>query len=452
MLFPSRAIFVLITLFIAATAIAETSTFDIAPFGSVTIYRPPKTPTAVIVFASGTEGWKGPATEIAKSLATGDHLVIGFDLNAYLKGVSDRRQMCPAGDLEMLGKEVERRLKFPEFFFPVLAGYAEGGSLIYVALVEAPTNFLGGVSLGFCPSLPISGRLCPGWGFHDKPSADAKSVRLLPAKDLRYPWFVLEGTEAASCKAKTFIDGISHAEYVQTDSKNVTVDLNSAIDRILKTLATPPPNSGLANLPIVELKGNGSGDSLMILISGDGGWVSLDREIGNYLEEQGISVIGLDSLRYFWTGRTPKEAAKDIKRIVAYYLPRWNKKKVILAGYSMGADVLPFIVKRMRAEDLKEISGLALIGPSSKVDFQTGPLMGEEQDKERQLFPTLKKIATTRLLCIGGLLERPPSLCKRLQEDKSMSDRMDIEFLPSGHMFAMDPKPISDLLIAKFHL
>jgi hypothetical protein len=56
------------------------------------------------------------------------------------------------------------------------------------------------------------------------------------------------------------------------------------------------------------------------------------------------------------------------------------------------------------------------------------------------------------LFCIGGSLERPPSLCERLQEDKKMSKEIEIQFLPSGHMFQMNPIPISDLLNQKFHL
>jgi Type IV secretory pathway, VirJ component len=348
---------------------------------------------------------------------------------------------------------VQRKMNLSDFLFPVLLGYAEGGTLVFVAEAEAPTNFLGAVSLGFCPTLPISGPLCPGWGFHGKPGNDGKSETILPTLDLRYPWVVLEGTGATSCQPEAFVKRVPRGIYVEADAKNATSQVNFQVNQLLQTIHAPAANTGLADLPIFELNGNGSGDSILILISGDGGWVSLDREIGNYLFGKGVSVIGFDSLRYFWKGKTPQEAARDIKRIMAYYLQAWHKKKVILAGYSMGADVLPFIVKRMHPRDLKEVSAVALIGPSSKADFQTGPLMADEEPgKAKQIFPALRNLTDLRLVCIGGSLERPPSLCERLQEDKKMSKEIEIQFLPSGHMFQMNPIPISDLLNQKFHL
>lgn len=54
--------------------------------------------------------------------------------------------------------------------------------------------------------------------------------------------------------------------------------------------------------------------------------------------------MGLDWLRYFWNERTPHSTAADVDRIVQHYLAAWEKKEVVLIGYSQGADVLPFVV------------------------------------------------------------------------------------------------------------
>ena len=54
--------------------------------------------------------------------------------------------------------------------------------------------------------------------------------------------------------------------------------------------------------------------------------------------------MGLDSLRYFWSPRTPDGLAADTNRMILYYLTHWAKKRVLLIGYSQGADVLPFAV------------------------------------------------------------------------------------------------------------
>jgi type IV secretory pathway VirJ component len=43
-----------------------------------------------------------------------------------------------------------------------------------------------------------------------------------------------------------------------------------------------------------------------VLISGDGGWASIDKGIAKALVARGVPVAGLDSLRYFWSERTPR--------------------------------------------------------------------------------------------------------------------------------------------------
>ncbi len=35
------------------------------------------------------------------------------------------------------------------------------------------------------------------------------------------------------------------------------------------------------------------------------GWRDLDREIGENLQKEGIPVVGVDALRYFWNERQP---------------------------------------------------------------------------------------------------------------------------------------------------
>ena len=84
-------------------------------------------------------------------------------------------------------------------------------------------------------------------------------------------------------------------------------------------------------------------------MSGDGGWAGLDQDVAAALSAKGIPVVGLDSLRYYWTARTPDGLAADTDRIVRYYLAHFGKRRVLLIGYSQGADVLPFAVNRLPA-------------------------------------------------------------------------------------------------------
>ncbi|MEE9877952.1 MAG: hypothetical protein PBU97_16320 [Stenotrophomonas maltophilia] len=43
-----------------------------------------------------------------------------------------------------------------------------------------------------------------------------------------------------------------------------------------------------------------------MFVSGDGGWAGLDKDVASSLNEHGVAVVGIDSLRYFWSERTPK--------------------------------------------------------------------------------------------------------------------------------------------------
>ena len=57
----------------------------------------------------------------------------------------------------------------------------------------------------------------------------------------------------------------------------------------------------------------------------------------------GVSVIGFNSLKYFWNARKPDEMAHDLERTLTHYAAKWGADKFIVVGYSIGADVMPFM-------------------------------------------------------------------------------------------------------------
>lgn len=58
--------------------------------------------------------------------------------------------------------------------------------------------------------------------------------------------------------------------------------------------------AGIANLPLIELPAEHRGPFLAIVLSGDGGWRDVDKDVAEKLRSEGVSVVGWDSLRYFW--------------------------------------------------------------------------------------------------------------------------------------------------------
>src|SRR5881628_1208854 len=109
-----------------------------------------------------------------------------------------------------------------------------------------------------------------------------------------------------------------------------------------------PPLPKVDNLPLIKVPAKAPGrDELAVLLTGDGGWAQTDKGLSEALTKGGIPVVGWNSLRYFLKRRDPDRSAKDLERILRHYLPLWHKERVILIGYSFGADVMPFLASRL---------------------------------------------------------------------------------------------------------
>lgn len=169
-----------------------------------------------------------------------------------------------------------------------------------------------------------------------------------------------------------------------------------------------------AELPLIEVPATQrASDTLVVLVSGDGGWANIDKSIASVLAAEGMPVVGLNSLQYFWTRRTPEAASRDLERIVARYLTKWQKSRVVLVGYSRGADVLPAMASRLPAATQAKIRLIALLSPSPKADFEFH-VMDWMKDSDRGLpvRPELARISS-KTVCVWGEDDRA-SLCNGL--------------------------------------
>jgi type IV secretory pathway VirJ component len=138
--------------------------------------------------------------------------------------------------------------------------------------------------------------------------------------------------------------------------------------------------------------------------------------VASILADNGIPVVGLNTLRYFWTRRTPEEAAIDFQRVLNRYLPLWKKDKVVVIGYSFGADVLPFILNRIPKPLLARIEMLVLLAPTRSTDFEfhLRQWFSDYNPKTaRAVLPELKELGGLRILAFCGE-EDGGALCKDL--------------------------------------
>lgn len=184
---------------------------------------------------------------------------------------------------------------------------------------------------------------------------------------------------------------------------------------------------------------------MAVILSGDGGWAGLDREVAAALAAGGIPVAGVDSLRYFWTRRTPEGAAADLTKILGHYLAAWNKRFILLLGYSLGADVLPFLANRLEPQIASRVRVVALLGQSHDVDFEfhlTDWIPGRTTSGHRPVLPEARKLPAPRLLCVYGK-EETDSLCLDLE-----SPRWERVPLSGSHHFGVGYEAIVSAVLA----
>ena len=168
-------------------------------------------------------------------------------------------------------------------------------------------------------------------------------------------------------------------------------------------------------------------------MSGDGGWAGLDQDVAGALSAQGIPVVGLDSLRYYWTARTPSGLAADTDRMIRYYLAHFGKQRVLLIGYSQGADVLPFAVNRLAPDTHARVALAAVMGMSEHAlfEFHLTSWVSDDNSGPATL-PEINRIAGVPVLCIYGADEND-SLCPKLDAKK-----FNVVKLKGGHHFDGD--------------
>jgi type IV secretory pathway VirJ component len=133
---------------------------------------------------------------------------------------------------------------------------------------------------------------------------------------------------------------------------------------------------------------------------------------------RGIPVVGLDSLRYYWTPRTPAGVAADVDRLLRYYLAHWNKQRALLVGYSQGADVMPFILNRLPEATRSKIALGAALGLGTHAAFEFHMTNWVQDDNSgTPILPEATKLGSPTFLCIYGADEKD-SLCPQLDAHK----------------------------------
>jgi type IV secretory pathway VirJ component len=442
-------------------------------FHDILVYQPAGTATSFVLFLSGDEGWNTTADTMARQLVQQGAMVAGIDWAKFKMNLEADGDQCvfPDGDLENLSHFVQAYFHTATYLPPILLGVSSGAAMAYAVLAQAPRNtFAAALTLGFCPTINLEKPLCKGSGLESIRSARGHGVDFLPIKNLGNPWVDLQGEMNTVCPAaetRNFISQVHGAAIVMLPK--VGHDFASPLGWLPQYIAgynqlatqnpavrVAPPPAGLSDLPVIEVPAQplapqsggptadtSRSDVFAIIMSGDGGWAGLDQDVAAALSAKGIPVVGLDSLRYYWTARTPNGLAADTDRMIRYYLAHFGKQRVLLIGYSQGADVLPFAVNRLPEATRSRVALVAVMGMSEHALFEFHLTSWvSDSDSGPATLPEINRITGTPVLCIYGADEND-ALCPKLDPKK-----FNIVKLKGGHHFDGDYANLARQILA----
>jgi len=193
-------------------------------------------------------------------------------------------------------------------------------------------------------------------------------------------------------------------------------------------------NAQDAGVTVVAYKGRDTSKPLLFYISGDGGLNnSFSHAFMEQFHLQDYSLLGLNSRDYFWSKKSPQQAANDIGHVLMWYLSKWKCKDFVLIGYSFGADVTPFIQRCFPPGLAAHTKHIVLMSPSLKTDFEVHLLsmIGLDKNKGMDVADETRKLAVPATIIFGTNEKSCPF-------DSIKAKNIQTIKLPGGHHYHWD--------------
>ncbi|OLP59120.1 type IV secretory pathway protein AcvB [Xaviernesmea oryzae] len=443
----SRMVAVAAALCSVAPAFAQDKqAFDTGSIPSDHILVPDGDLKGNVVLISDAKGWGATEETRAKALLDEGIAVIGLDLPTYLKGLKPEEGddcIYTISDIESLAHQIQRAANSDSYRPPILAGIGEGGAMALAMIAQSPDATIGdAIAVDPLDSIPLTTQLCTP---AEKETRDGRMIYGLTDGPLPAPVTVIFTPQANKA-------GRDHvADLVKDHSDIATRDTTDAPDAALEqalsdqiAAASASESDDPLGLPLTLLPTTAKYDTMAIFYSGDGGWRDIDKQIGAELQDQGIPVVGVDALRYFWSKRTPEETAEDLARIIDTYRRQWKVKHVLLAGYSFGADVIPAAYNLLSQQNKDRVTQITLLALSRNVDYEIsvqGWLGVDSSTSSGDSLKDIAKIDPKRVQCIYGT-EEDDDPCVKLKASG-------VEAIPieGGHHFDEDYEALANKIV-----
>lgn len=392
----------------AATAPqATTDGYQTGMIPSPHIYTPadPKTLTAMVFLVSNSAGWGQAEETEAQALVKQGAAVVGIDYPSYIHSLhaDDGDCIYTISDIEDLSQQVQRRLGNANYHHPILAGIGDGGALVLGMIAQSPPVTVGGaIVVDPTAGIPLQKELCTP--ATKTPDGDRIIYGLtdgaLPAS------VTVAFTPSVDAPGKQHVQDLLK-DHPDIDTETVTTDANATLADLLSDQLSKkvPASDQPLDLPLTILDTKPTMNTMAVIYSGDGGWRDIDSDVGTYLQSQGMPVVGVDSLRYFWHERKAQETADDMAKIIETYRRKWGVQNVVLIGYSFGADILPASYNLLPRSIKAHVRQMSLLAFSKEVDFEisvTGWLGVAGEGKGGNTLNDIAKIDPKVVQCMYG--------------------------------------------------
>jgi type IV secretory pathway VirJ component len=200
------------------------------------------------------------------------------------------------------------------------------------------------------------------------------------------------------------------------------------------------------NMHLIESVPDTDLEYYVIFLTGNGGWRNLAQAVTAYLNAKDVSVVAVNTKKYMWKEKEPAQIACDLEALIDRYNGKWGKSQVVLLGYSMGAEDLPFAVNCMKDSYLHFLKDIILIGPWQKATFKINLLdYVMELNKGLDIYAELQrmKMKTAYVICDDNEM----SICH-----KDLESVIDHDFLGGGHHFGGDYNMLSKMIGRRLNL
>jgi type IV secretory pathway VirJ component len=185
----------------------------------------------------------------------------------------------------------------------------------------------------------------------------------------------------------------------------------------------------------------------VFFISGDGGVRHFFADLCQDIHQAGYTVAALDAHGFFWNRKSPQQAAGLIAGYLQGQLAQRPNVRLVLAGYSFGADAVPFIVNAMPFELRQKLISVLLLSPSASTDLEIhiSDMFLEGRKRSLDVAQAVNHMGEVKTVTILGSEEHQfPVTAIRLKNYTN-------EVIPGGHHFDGRPDLVARTMLRYLH-